>query len=94
MIRLVTKKTYHDYLEQQLGMLHLMDEREMKIAYQIVGSIDDDGYLRREPIAIIDDLMFAQNVLATEEEIIKILKKVQKFDPAGTGARDLQECLN
>ncbi len=92
-IPIPVEKTYHDYLEQQLGMLHLMDEREMNIAYQIVGSIDDDGYLRREPIAIIDDLMFSQNVFATEEEIIKILKKVQRFDPAGTGARDLQECL-
>ena len=92
-IPIPVEKTYHDYLEQQLGMLSLSDEREMKIAYQIVGSIDDDGYLRREPIAIIDDLMFAQNVYSTEEEILKILKKVQCFDPAGTGARDLQECL-
>ncbi len=92
-IPIPVEKTYHDYLEQQLGMLNLSDEREMFIAYQIVGSIDDDGYLRREPVAIIDDLMFAQNIHAKEEEILKILKKIQRFDPPGTGARDLQECL-
>ena len=92
-IPIPVEKTYHDYLEQQLGMMNLTDERELLIAYQIVGSIDDDGYLRREPVAIIDDLVFAQNIIANEEEILTLLKKIQQFDPPGTGARDLQECL-
>lgn len=92
-IPIAVENTFHEHLERQLGMLNLEDERELTIAKQIVGSIDDDGYLRREPIAIIDDLMFSQNVSATEEEILKLLKKIQRFDPPGTGARDLQECL-
>ena len=85
--------TFHDYLDEQLGMLDFVDDREEAIARQIVGSIDEDGYLRREPIAIIDDLAFSGSITATEEEILFVLKKVQQFDPAGTGARDLQECL-
>lgn len=92
-IPIPVENTFHEYLEQQLGMLDLKDEREELIARQIIGSIDDDGYLRRDPIAIIDDLMFSQNIFASEEEILKTLDKVQKFDPPGTGARDLQECL-
>ena len=93
-VPIAVEDTFHEYLEQQMGMIDLKDERELIIAEQIIGSIDDDGYLRREPSAIIDDLMFAQNINASEEEILCILKKVQRFDPPGTGARDLQECLS
>ncbi len=92
-IPIPVEETFHEYLEQQLGMLEFKDEREEKIAYQIIGSIDEDGYLRRDPVAIIDDLMFSQNIFCTEEEILNILKKVHRFDPPGIGARDLQECL-
>ncbi len=92
-IPIAIENTFHDYLEQQLGMLDLGDEREVAIAEQIIGSIDEDGYLRREPIAIIDDLMFSQNIFATEEEVEALLQKIQHFDPPGVGARDLQECL-
>lgn len=92
-IPIPVENTFHEYLEQQLGMIDLKDEREEIIAHQIIGSIDDDGYLRREPIAIIDDLMFSQNIFASEEEILATLDKVQKFDPPGIGARNLQECL-
>jgi len=74
-------------------LITILQKREVKIATQIIGSIDDDGYLRREPDAIIDDLMFSQNLDAKSEEILKLLKKVQRFDPPGTGARDLRECL-
>ncbi len=91
---IAVEDTYHEYLEQQLGMLNLENEREMQIAEQIIGSIDDDGYLRREPIAILDDLMFAQNITATEAEIVALLKKIHRFDPPGTGARNLEECLS
>lgn len=92
-IPIPVEDTFHEYLEHQLGLVDLKDEREEKIAKQIIGSIDDDGYLRREPIAIIDDLMFSQNVFATEEEINRLLGVIQNFEPSGTGARDLQECL-
>jgi RNA polymerase sigma-54 factor len=85
--------TFHDNLERQLGMLDLEDERITSVATQIIGSIDEDGYLRREPIAIIDDLLFSQNIDATEEEIQSLINRIQKFDPAGVGARDLRECL-
>ncbi len=92
-IPIPVENTFRDYLEQQLGMLELKDKREEAIAEQIIGSIDEDGYLRREPIAIIDDLMFSQNLFVSEEEVEKVLKKIQDFDPPGTAARDLQECL-
>ena len=84
--------SFHDILVQQLGMLSL-DERTMKIAEQIVGSIDDDGYLRRELSSIVDDLAFRQNIIATEKEIEDLIKLVQQFDPPGVCARNLQECL-
>lgn len=87
------QNSFHEYLEAQLGMLEIEDEKELKIAKQLIGSIDDDGYLRREPAAIIDDLLFAQNLDVTEQEILDILEKVQEFDPPGVGARSLQECL-
>lgn len=92
-IPIAVENTFHEYLEEQLGLMELKDEREELIAQQIIGSIDDDGYLRREPLAIIDDLMFAQNIFAKEEEVMRILKRIQQFDPPGVGARDLQECL-
>ncbi|NNE29816.1 MAG: RNA polymerase factor sigma-54, partial [Saprospiraceae bacterium] len=93
-IPIAVEDTFHEYLETQLGMADLANEREVMIAEQIIGSIDDDGYLRREPLAIIDDLLFAQNITSSEDEVLCILKKIQRFDPPGTGARDLQECLS
>ncbi|HEX7844767.1 MAG TPA: RNA polymerase factor sigma-54 [Chitinophagaceae bacterium] len=87
-----TETSFFDMLLDQLGLLKL-DEREQRIAEQIVGSIDEDGYLRRETIAIVDDLAFRQNIVATEEEVEAIIKKIQHFDPPGVAARDLQECL-
>jgi RNA polymerase sigma-54 factor len=87
------QSSFHEYLERQIGMLEIEDEKEGIIADQIVGSIDADGYLRREPLAIIDDLLFTSNIDATEEEIERTLRKIQSLDPAGVGARTLQECL-
>jgi len=92
-IPVAVENTFHEYLDEQLGMLQFADEREELIAKQIVGSIDEDGYLRREPRAIIDDLMFSQNVIAREEEVKDLLAKIQMFDPPGIGASNLQECL-
>ena len=92
-IPVAVERTFHDYLEQQLGLLDLEDEKEEAIAHHIIGSIDEDGYLRREPVAIIDDLMFSQNIFVSEEDVRHMLKKIQQFDPPGIGARDLRECL-
>lgn len=87
-----TETSFYETLLNQLGMLKL-EEKEQTIAEQIVGSIDEDGYLRRETSAIVDDLAFRQNISATEEEVEAIIKKIQLFEPAGVAARDLRECL-
>src|SRR5882757_5285368 len=84
--------SFYELLLDQLGMLKL-DDRSRKIAEQIVGSIDDDGYLRRETASIVDDLAFRQNIETSEQEIESLIKKIQRFDPPGVAARDLQECL-
>ena len=77
---------------QQLGLLKL-SKTEKKIAEQIIGSLDEDGYLRREIESIIDDLAFRQNIESTEEEIRSIIEQIQQFDPPGVAAKDLRECL-
>lgn len=84
--------SFYEMLEAQLGMLNL-DERQSKIAEQIIGSIDEDGYLRRETSAIVDDLAFRQNVDTTDAEVEEIISRIQHFDPPGVCARNLQECL-
>ncbi len=85
-------ETFHDHLKNQLGLLQLND-REVVIAKQLIGSIDDDGYLRRELEAIIDDLAFTQYINSDMEELSRILDKLHTFEPAGVGARNPQECL-
>ncbi|HEU4859997.1 MAG TPA: RNA polymerase factor sigma-54 [Chitinophagaceae bacterium] len=87
-----TDTSFYETLLDQLGLLKL-DDKEQKIAEQIVGSIDEDGYLRRETTAIVDDLAFRQGVMTTEEEVETLIKRIQQFDPPGVAARDLQECL-
>ena len=84
--------SFHEHLQEQLGMLKL-DDNQKKISEQIVGSIDDDGYLRRETAAIVDDLAFRQNIESNEEEVEAVIKMIQQFDPPGVAARNLQECL-
>ncbi len=84
--------TLHEQLVDQLGYLRL-DERQTTIAKQLIGSIDSDGYIRRDLEAIINDLAFSQNIESDEEELEDILFKIQTFDPPGIGARNLKECL-
>jgi len=91
-IPLRVETTLHDLLVDQLGMLSL-DERRLKIAEQIVGSVDDDGYLRRELSSVVDDLAFRQNIDSSEAEVEELIKLIQQFDPPGVCARNLQECL-
>lgn len=84
--------SFHELVLNQLGMLEL-DERSYRIAEQVVGSLDDDGYLRRELSSIADDLAFRQSLVVEEKEIEEIIRQIQQFDPAGIAARDLKECL-
>jgi RNA polymerase sigma-54 factor len=84
--------TFHEFLYEQLGMVTLTEE-EQQLAEYIIGNIDDDGYLRRDLAAISDDLAFNMNIEISEDELYRILKTIQDFDPPGVGARDLRECL-
>ncbi|MCB2380026.1 RNA polymerase factor sigma-54 [Hymenobacter sp. BT635] len=81
-----------DALLDQLGFADL-DEKQEAIGRQLIGSIDNDGYIRRDLSAIANDLAFSQNIEADEAEIEGVLHLIQSFDPAGIAARDLQECL-
>lgn len=73
--------------------LRIKDEKNLIIAEQIIGNLDESGYLRRELFNIVDDLAFSQNISTTEKELEEVLLEVQELDPPGVGARDLQECL-
>ncbi|RMA66281.1 RNA polymerase factor sigma-54 [Ulvibacter antarcticus] len=84
--------SFNQFLMQQLSTYRL-DEEEEEIAKFLVGSVDESGYIRRDLIDIVDDLAFTQNVYTSEEKIEKVLCIVQDLDPAGVGARGLQECL-
>ena len=89
---ITNETTFHDTLMEQLGFRRL-DEKKRKIGAYIIGNIDDSGYLSRPISGISDDLLFTQNIDATDEEIREVLEIIQDFDPAGVGASDLQECL-
>lgn len=91
-IPVVNSSSFHEYLQSQLGMLSL-SEHEQQIAQHLIGSIDDDGYLRRDTEAIVDDLAFRQNILTSETEINRLIAEIHKLDPPGIGARSLEECL-
>ncbi|MBX2895800.1 MAG: RNA polymerase factor sigma-54 [Cyclobacteriaceae bacterium] len=82
----------HETLLTQLGFLGL-DERQTNIGKQLIGSIEGDGYIRRELESIVNDLAFSQGIETNLNEVESILKKIQTFDPAGIAARNLQECL-
>ena len=84
--------TLTEQLLDQLGYLRL-DERQHAVAKQLIGSIESDGYIRRDLDAIANDLAFSQNIRTDEEELEEILGMIQEFDPPGIGARNLQECL-
>lgn len=89
---IVAGESMSDMLNKQLSFLRL-DEHQLIIAKQIVGSIEEDGYIRRDLNALINDLAFSQYVETDIDEVEEILRKIQTFEPAGLGARTLQECL-
>ncbi|HAN78523.1 MAG TPA: RNA polymerase sigma-54 factor [Bacteroidales bacterium] len=84
--------SFHEHLIRQLG-LRTLSKTDYQIAEYLIGNIDEDGYLRRDLEDITDDLAFSLNISTTEEKLHKLLKIIQDFEPAGIGARDLQESL-
>ncbi len=91
-IPIAVQSSFFENLQNQLDLLALSDKQYV-IGNQLIGSLDDDGYLRRPILSLIDDLAFSQNIIAEEEEVYETLGIIQEFDPPGVGARDLQECL-
>lgn len=89
---IVESLTFYDKLQQQINELHLL-EKEHLIAQYIIGNIEEDGYLRRTPDAIIDDLAFKQNIRTEKKEVLQILSLIQTLEPAGIAALDLRDCL-
>jgi RNA polymerase sigma-54 factor len=84
--------SFQEHLESQLALRSLTEKQKVLGEY-ILGNIDEDGYLRRELINIVDDLAFLQNVETTESELEEVLNIIQDLEPAGVGARTLRECL-
>ena len=84
--------TLHEQLLTQLGFIKL-NEHQHILGKQLLGSIDADGYLRRDLDAIVNDLAFSQGIETDRSELSKILEKIQSFEPAGIGAQSLQICL-
>jgi RNA polymerase sigma-54 factor len=84
--------SFTQHLQSQLNTFRL-DEEELQIAKFLIGSVDESGYLRRSLADIVDDMAFTQNIYTTADKIERILMLVQTLDPAGVGARGLEECL-
>ncbi len=91
-IPIAYQQTFYDFLVEQT-QANFENEEDLNLALHIVGNIEEDGYLRRELSAIVNDLAFTENIYTTEDKLEKILFKIQNFEPAGIGARNLQECL-
>jgi RNA polymerase sigma-54 factor len=91
-IPLSGEQSFQEKLTEQLHLLDL-DDKQFMIADVLIGNLDESGYLNRDLEAIVDDLAFALNVDTTEQEVEEILLLIQELDPAGVGARNLQECL-
>ena len=85
-------RSLQEYLIEQLGFRNL-SEREMKLAEYLIGSIDEDGYLRRDLESVADDIAFTMGLETTAEELERLLGIIHELEPAGIGARDLRECL-
>ena len=84
------KQSFTQSLQEQLGYRNLT-EHERTVASFIIGSLDEDGYLRRDIESLVDDLAFRAGVESSAEEVEKMLKIIQEFEPSGVGARDLRE---
>ena len=91
-VPLAMGSSFQENLLQQLGLQKISEHKKI-IGEHLIGNLDESGYLRRDLEAIVDDLTFYQNISTSVEELEELLLIVQRFDPAGVGARDLQECL-
>ncbi|MCK4677038.1 MAG: RNA polymerase factor sigma-54 [Bacteroidales bacterium] len=91
-IPFVSTTSFRDFLHSQLG-LRTVTEIQRIIGDNIIGNLDDSGYLQRNLEAMVDDLAFSQNIEVTKDDILEVLKMIQDFDPPGVAARNLQECL-
>ncbi len=89
---LVSVSSMVESLRDQLSFLQL-NEQEDLIAEQIIGSIDEDGYLRRPLESIVDDVAFNQGIMLSEDDVETMLYRIQRLEPVGVAARDLRECL-
>lgn len=84
--------TFHEFLSEQVGLLQLTSHERNLMEY-IIGNIDDEGYLRRSPESMVDDIVFQAGIQTNDDEMKRLIREVQQFDPAGVGAEDLHECL-
>ncbi len=91
-VYLTEGRSLQEYLVEQLGYRNL-SEREMQLATYLVGSIDEDGYLRRDLESVADDIAFTVGIECAVEELERLLGIIHELEPAGVGARNLQECL-
>lgn len=91
-IPLGSGRTFHELLTAQLGLRRLTPHQEM-LATNIIGNLDDSGYLSRDLASMVNDLAFTQNIKTSIDELEVVLKMIQELDPPGVGARNLQECL-
>ena len=85
-------RSLQEYLVEQLGYRNL-SEQDMRLAVYLVGSIEEDGYLRRSLEAIADDIAFTLGIETSAEELERLLGVLHELEPAGIGARNLRECL-
>ena len=91
-VYLTEGRSLQEYLVEQLGYRNL-PERDLRLAVYLIGSIDEDGYLRRARESVADDIAFTMGLETTAEELERLLGIIHELEPAGIGARDLRECL-
>ena len=91
-VYLTEGRSLQEYLVEQLGYRNL-PERDMRLAVYLIGSIDEDGYLRRDLESVADDIAFTMGLETTAGELERLLGIIHELEPAGIGARDLRECL-
>ena len=91
-VYLTEGRSLQEYLVAQLGYRNL-PERDLRLAVYLIGSIDEDGYLRRDLESVADDIAFTMGLETTAEELERLLGIIHELEPAGIGARDLRECL-
>lgn len=84
--------SFLENLEEQVALLDLSDEEQL-IADQILGSLDEDGYFRREMEAVVDNIAFNHGILIDTDQVEEIRKKIQQLEPTGIASRDLRDCL-